>query len=122
MSRQHGLAEGAVAVLPPESYALPTRLGSWRVAELVAHIGLDMAAVPRYLGGAPASRAELDAADYALACAGGASGVDERVRLMTGEARPPERRAHVHERRLEADEAAGTASATFVIPARLGPI
>src|SRR3954451_10826679 len=110
MSRQHGLAEGAVAVLPPESYALPTRLDGWRVAELVAHVGLDMAAVPRYLSGAPAARAELDAADYALACATGAPGVDERVRLMTEEARPAELRAHVHERRLQADEAVSSAS------------
>ena len=122
MSRQHGLADAAVAVLPPESFALPTRLDGWRVAELVAHIGLDMAAVPRYLRGAPATRTELDAADYALACASGAASVDDRVRLMTEEARPAELRAHVHERRLEADEAVTSAAATFVVPARLGPI
>ena len=122
MSRQHGLADAAVAVLPPESFELPTRLDGWRVAELVAHVGLDMAAVPRYLRGAPAVRAELDAADYALACASGAPGVDERVRIMTEETRPAELRAHVHERRLEADESVTSASATFVVPARLGPI
>src|SRR3954466_1359107 len=122
MSRQHGLADAAVAVLPPESFALPTRLDGWRVAELVAHLGLDMAAVPRYLGGAPAARAEIDAADYALACATGAAGVDERVRLMTEEARPAELSAHVHERRLEADAAVETATAGFVLPTRLGPI
>jgi len=122
MSRQHGHADAAVAVLPPESFELPTRLGGWRVAELVAHIGLDMAAVPRYLRGAPAARAELDAADYVLACAGGAAGVDERVRLMTEEARPAELRALVHERRLEADVSVSTASAAYVLPARLGPI
>src|SRR4051794_13401203 len=122
MSRQHGLADAAVAVLPSESFALPTRLDGWRVAELVAHVGLDMAAVPRYLAGPPAARAVLDAADYALACAGGASDVDERVRLMTEEARPAELRTLVHERRLDADNAAGSASASFVVPARLGAI
>src|SRR4051795_8069836 len=122
MSRQHGHADAAVAVLPPESFELPTRLDGWRVAELVAHIGLDMAAVPRYLRGAPAARAEIDAADYALACASGADGVDDRVRLMTEEARPAELRAHVHERRLEANDAVANAAATFVVPARLGAI
>ena len=122
MSRQHALADAAVAMLPPEAFGLPTRLDGWRVAELVAHIGLDMAAVPRYLGEAPAARAELDAADYALACEAAAAGVDERVRLMTEEARPAELRSHVHERRLEADEAVTRASASFVVPARLGAI
>jgi hypothetical protein len=78
--------------------------------------------VPRYLSGAPAARAELDAADYTLACAGGASVVDERARLMTEEARPAELRAHVHERRLDADTAVASATAAFVVPTRLGPI
>jgi uncharacterized protein (TIGR03083 family) len=124
MSRQHALVDATVAALPPESFDLPTRLEGWRVAELVAHLGLDMAAVCRYLTGAPAPapRAEIDAADYALACAAGASRVDEQVRLMTEDAGPAELRAHVHERRLEADDAAAAAAATFVLPTRLGAI
>ncbi|HET6818161.1 MAG TPA: sterol carrier family protein [Mycobacteriales bacterium] len=122
MSRQHAMVDAVVAQLPTEALQLPTRLDGWRVAELVAHLGLDMAAVPRYLSGAPGARAELDAADYSLACAGGASGVDERARLMTEEARPAELRTLVHERRLEADQAAATTVATFVVPARLGAI
>src|SRR4051794_27332252 len=122
MSRQHGLVDAAVAVLPPEAFELPTRLAGWRVAELVAHLGLDMAAVPRYLGGAPARTAELDAADYALACVSGATGVDERVRLMTEEARPAELRAHVHERRLEADAAGEAPAAALLGAARPGPV
>ena len=122
MSRQHGLVDAAVAVVPAEAFARPTRLDGWTVAELVGHLGLDMAAVPRYLTGAPAAHAELDAADYALACVSGAAGVDERARVMTEEARPAELRTHVHERRLEADAAVATAGATFVVPARLGAI
>lgn len=122
MSRQHALVDGVVTQLPAEALERPTRLAGWRVAELVAHLGLDMAAVPRYLSGPPGERSELDAADYALACASGADGVDERVRMMTEEARPAELRTLVHERRLEADESAASASATFVVPARLGPI
>jgi hypothetical protein len=42
--------------------------------------------------------------------------------MMTEEARPAELRSFVHERRLAADESAAAASATFVVPARLGPI
>ncbi|HET7311706.1 MAG TPA: sterol carrier family protein [Mycobacteriales bacterium] len=122
MSRQHALLDAVVAQLPPDALQRPTRLDGWRVAELVAHVGLDMAAVPRYLAGAPATRAELDAVDYALACAAGAAAVDERARLMTEEARPAELRTLVHERRLEADQASATAGATFVVPARLGAI
>ena len=122
MSRQHALVDGVVTQLPADALALPTRLDGWRVAELVAHVGLDMAAVPRYLAGAPAARAEFDAADYTLACAAGASTIDERARLMTEEARPAELRTHVHERRLDADKAAAGATASFIVPTRLGPI
>jgi uncharacterized protein (TIGR03083 family) len=122
MSRQHALIDAVVGQLSPADFDRPTRLEGWRVAELVAHIGLDMAAVPRYLSGAPAARAELDSADYTLACAAGASVVDERARLMTEEARPAELRTLVHERRLDADTAVASANATFVVPARLGPI
>jgi uncharacterized protein (TIGR03083 family) len=122
MSRQHALIDATVTQLSPQDLELPTRLDGWRVAELVAHVGLDMAAVPRYLSGAPGAHAELDAADYALACAAGASGVDEWARLMTEEARPAELRALVHERRIDADQSAATAMASFVVPARIGSI
>jgi uncharacterized protein (TIGR03083 family) len=122
MSAQHAALDDVVATLPSEAFGLPTRLGTWTVAELVAHIGMDMAAVPRYLGGQPAARAELDGPAYVLACHRAAAGVDERVRLMSAEARPAELRHHVHASRLAADEALATADPGFVVPARLGPI
>lgn len=122
MSAQHALLDDWVAEIPRESLALPTRLGGWTVAELVAHIGLDMAAVSRYLGGEPATRADLDAPAYALACASAAAGVDERVRAMTAEARPAELRHQVHESRLTAAAALLSADPFFVLPARLGTI
>lgn len=122
MSRQHALLDDAVCELSAEAFTLPTRLGTWTVAELVAHIGLDMAAVPRYLSGEPARKAEFDAPAYALACATAAAGVDERVRMMSAEARPAELRHHVHESRLDADAALAKADPGFVVPSRLGPI
>jgi len=122
MSRQHALVDAVVAQLPVEALDRPTRLEGWRVAELVAHVGLDIAAVPRYLGAAPAARAQMDVADYTLACVFGAAVVDERARSMTEEARPAELRALVHERRLDADRAVESAPPSFVVPTRLGPI
>jgi uncharacterized protein (TIGR03083 family) len=122
MSAQHGLLDEAVNELAAETFTLPTRLGTWTVAELVAHIGMDMASVPRYLGGEPAAKAELDAPAYALACATAAEGVDERVRMMAAEARPAELRHHVHESRLDADRMLAAADPGFVLPSRLGPI
>lgn len=122
MSAQHRLLDEAVSALPAEAFDRPTRLGAWTVRELVAHIGVDMAAVPRYLGGAPAGRADIDAAGYALACASAAARVDERARLMGAEARPAELRHQVHEARTRADEAVGRVTAAFVVPTRLGAI
>jgi uncharacterized protein (TIGR03083 family) len=122
MSAQHALLDDAVAHMPAEAFSRPTRLGEWAVAQLVAHIGMDMSAVSRYLGGESARRAEVDAAGYALACASGAARVDERVRAMTDEARPAELRGYVHEARLAADASVAAASPTFVAPTRLGAI
>lgn len=122
MSAQHAHIDALVAEIAPSTFGNATRLAGWRVSELVAHIGMDMAAVSRYLGGAPGPRAEIDAADYALACASGAVGVDERVRMMTEEARPAELRTRLHEMRLAADVALEAATASFVVPARLGAI
>ena len=122
MSAQHRLLDDAVSELSADAFAQPTRLDTWTVAELVAHIGLDMAAVPRYLSGEPAGKAELDAPAYALACATAATGVDERVRMMSAEARPAELRHHVHESRLDGDRLLAAADPAFVVPSRLGPI
>lgn len=122
MSAQHAALDDAVAGVSAEAFALPTRLGTWTVAELVAHIGMDMAAVPRYLRRESAGQATVDAPAYALASASAAPGVDERVRLMSAEARPAELRHQVHEARLEADSVVTGADARFVVPSRLGPI
>jgi uncharacterized protein (TIGR03083 family) len=122
MAAQHAALDEAVALLPAEAFSAPTRLGSWSVAELVAHIGLDMAAVGRYLDGEPGGKAGIDAAGYALRCAAESAGVDERVRLASAEARPAELRGFVRDARLRADAAAAAAPEGFVVPARLGSI
>src|SRR4051794_17869374 len=122
MSAQHAVMDDAVAGVSAAAFELPTRLGGWTVAELVAHIGMDMSAVPRYLRGERAVSSTLDAPGYVLACATAATGVDERVRLMSAEARPAELRHLVHESRLEADAVLVNADARFIVPSRLGTI
>src|SRR3954453_6708226 len=119
---QHALLDDVVAALPPEAFPRPTRLAGWTGAELTAYLGLDIAAVSRDLGGAPAVRAEIDAADYVLRAAAGAADVDERVRLMTADARPAELREQVHSARLSCEHAVAGATASFVVPSRLGAI
>jgi hypothetical protein len=83
---------------------------------------MDMAAVPRYLRGESAGQATVDAPAYVLACATEAIGVDERVRMMSADARPAELRHQVHEARLDADDVVVGADARFVVPSRIGPI
>jgi uncharacterized protein (TIGR03083 family) len=122
MSAQHALLDAQVGRIAADAFDRPTRLGEWRVAELVAHIGLDMSAVRRYLAGPSAPRAVLDAGGYALACAAAAPGVDERARAMSDESRPAELRGHVHDSRLAADAAVASAPPTFVAPTRLGAV
>jgi uncharacterized protein (TIGR03083 family) len=46
---QFGHVRDAVRTLAPEQLALPTRLGDWRVRELVAHVGMALSAVERLL-------------------------------------------------------------------------
>ncbi|MGX4690861.1 sterol carrier family protein [Streptomyces sp. JNUCC 63] len=46
---QFGHVRDAVRTLAPEQLASPTRLGDWRVRELVAHVGMTLAAVGRLL-------------------------------------------------------------------------
>jgi uncharacterized protein (TIGR03083 family) len=98
----------------------PTRLGHWRVAELVAHIGTSQ--LPSYLAGPPADRARSDTVDWARMCASAADLVDERAHAMTDEARPAELRSMVREGRLATEAALADIDPQFVVPARFGDI
>ncbi|MDQ1711010.1 MAG: hypothetical protein QOE45_460, partial [Frankiaceae bacterium] len=46
---QWALIADAVDALPDEAFARPTRLGTWTVAELVAHLETNVDALPRAL-------------------------------------------------------------------------
>lgn len=107
-----------VAAMPEGQLEWPTRLGDWRVAELVAHIGMPQ--LPGLLAAPSASSAELDVLGWAAGCAPSADDVDERARATTDEARPAELRTLVHETRLAAAAAFDNLDAVFVVPARFG--
>lgn len=112
--------DDCVAALPPEEFERPTRLGSWRVAELVAHLGVSN--VGRYLNGLSAAKPSVDAVRWVSATATIAASVDERARAMTEETRPAELRALLHEMRVETEQALTDIDPSFVVPARFGDV
>lgn len=114
------IADDVVAHLEPADFELATRLAGWRVAELVAHIG--MSNLPTYLAGASAPRAELDTVDWVTGCAAAAAVVDERAHGMADEARPAELRAAVRETCMAVRDALQDADPSFVVPSRFGAI
>jgi uncharacterized protein (TIGR03083 family) len=112
--------EAAVAALEPTDFDRPTRLGSWRVAELVAHLGTSNRGPT--LSAESASAAEVDAIDWAVHCATAAADVNERAQALSDEARPAELREMI--RRMSETVVALLADPdpTFIVPARWGAI
>jgi uncharacterized protein (TIGR03083 family) len=117
---QYALVDAAVSAIPPDGFDRPTRLGDWRVAELVAHLG--MSNLPRYLAADSAPKPEIDVIDWAVGCAPAAGGVDERARGMAEEARPAELRSVVDETRRAVTTALSDIDPDFVVPAIFGAI
>ena len=112
--------DDCVAGLSPEDFARPTRLGDWRVAELVAHLGVSNMA--RYLTGPSGDRAQVDALGWVNATATAAATIDELASAMADESRPAELRSLLHEMRVESERALADVDASFVVPARFGDI
>lgn len=76
---QFGRVADAVAALPDEAFARPTRLEGWTVADLVAHLDLNVSAVTRALAHDPPEKAEADLFGYLLAMRGAAPAVARRA-------------------------------------------
>ena len=110
--------DDVVVALPEAAFDRPTRLGEWRVAELVAHIGMPQ--LPALLSGPSAPIAEIDVFTWAAGCAPSALDVDERARATTEEARPAQLRRLAHETRLAAAAALKALGGDFIVPARFG--
>ena len=112
--------DDCVAALSPEEFVRPTRLGSWRVCELVAHLGVSNMA--GYLSGPSAAQAQVDALGWVAATATAATVVDERAQAMADESRPAELRALLHNMRVESEQVLTDIDPSFVVPARFGDI
>jgi uncharacterized protein (TIGR03083 family) len=110
----------AVAALEPDDFTKPTRLGDWRVAQLVAHVGASN--IGPLLSGESASKAEFDVLDWARGCAPAATDVDDRARALSDEARPAELRALIGQTRASVESSLATPHPTFIVPARWGAI
>lgn len=110
----------AVAALEPADFERPTRLGDWRVAELVAHLGASN------LGGALSAQsalaAETDALDWAVQCAPAADDVNERAQALSDEARPAELREMIRRTSDTVTDLLANADPMFIVPARWGAI
>jgi len=117
---QLAVLDALVAAIDMPMFERPTRLGDWRIAELVAHIGSSN--LSRYLAGESAPRAEVDTIEWAAGCADAAQVVDDRARSLTEEARPAELRALVRSTRLAVEEALADVDAGFIVPSRFGAI
>jgi uncharacterized protein (TIGR03083 family) len=79
-SAQWGRLAAAVAALPRQEYAEPTRLAGWRVAELVAHLVGNAEAVTRGLAALPPLAASVTAVTYYDHTEAEAPEVDARAR------------------------------------------
>jgi len=110
----------ALAALKPDDFDRPTRLGDWRVAQLVAHVGGSSMAT--LLAEPSALAPDCDVIGWALGCAPAADDVNERAQGLAEETRPAELRARIREMRLGVERGLGSADPTFIVPARWGAI
>ena len=110
----------AVDGLEPSDFTRPTRLGHWRVAELVAHLGASN--LGQALSGPSAPKAEVDVLDWALGCAPAAADVDERAQALSDEARPAELRSMLLQTQTTVEALLVPPDPAFIVPARWGAI
>jgi uncharacterized protein (TIGR03083 family) len=117
---QHRLVDEMVDPLDPAAFALPTRLGAWTVAQLVAHLTLSMSGMARYLTAEPASAPTMDVHSWADGCVPAAAAVDERATAMADDAGPAELRGGMRTARLDAETALADVPPEFIVEARFG--
>lgn len=110
----------AVSALADNDFDRLTRLGDWRVRELVAHIASSH--IGTLLQQADAGAAELDALDWAQSTPSVAQAVDERARTLSQDAAPAELRSMVSEMRGSVDAQLADPDGTLIVPARFGSI
>lgn len=82
---QFGNVREAVGALEPEQLALPTRLGSWTVRELAAHLTMALGGATRFLAMPEPAAREVALLDWPFATASAAAQVDEASRAFAGQ-------------------------------------
>lgn len=108
---QYALLAEAVAGLPDEAFAQPTRLRGWNVAALVAHIARTASTVPGRLERATQDPPECDILDYLAGMKALADEVGPRAIEIASERTPAELRADV----AAAAEAVANADAPLTV-------
>ncbi|MFJ2924917.1 sterol carrier family protein [Streptomyces massasporeus] len=103
---QFGNVRAAAAGLTPEQLALPTRLGDWTVRDLVAHVGMSLAAVSRLTGLPEPAQQDGALLDWPAAIVADAPDIAAHARELAE--RHPDPAAHLAavEERFTADLAA----------------
>jgi uncharacterized protein (TIGR03083 family) len=110
----------AVETVDSEGFDRPTRLGDWRVKQLVAHVGhTDLS---KLLQQPSAPRAQIDVLQWALATPSVASAVDERARALSDAAQPAELRSLISAMSASVGVQLAEPNAAFIVPARFGAI
>jgi uncharacterized protein (TIGR03083 family) len=82
---QFGNIRDAVRVLTSEQLALPTRLGDWSVRDLVAHTGMAVGVVNRFIDRPEPEKQEVTLIDWPFATAANAGGIAEASHRLAEE-------------------------------------
>jgi len=109
-----------VAMLEPTDFERPTRLGDWRVHQLVSHLAHTN--IGKLLQQPSAPAAQLDVLQWALATPSVAQAVDERARALGLEAQPAELQSTISDMRATVEAQLADPDSAYVVPARFGAI
>jgi uncharacterized protein (TIGR03083 family) len=112
----------AVESLGDDDFARPTRLGTWTVAELVAHLASTLDAVPRALAKPAPERAGSGLLAYLRAMRDHAPAVAQRAADNARDVTPATLRARLATTLADAEAALRDADPARLVLVRLGPL
>ncbi|HWL35977.1 MAG TPA: sterol carrier family protein [Frankiaceae bacterium] len=122
VTAQYALVSETVAALSDEAFALPTRLGTWTVAELVAHLASTLDAVPRALAKPAPAEPEADMLTYLGAMRAVSDAVAQRAVDNAAGVAPADLRARVAAAVTATEEALDGADPARLVLVRLGAV
>jgi uncharacterized protein (TIGR03083 family) len=119
---QYALVAEAVESLGDSDFSRPTRLGTWSVAELVAHLDATAAAVTQALGKPAPERAGTDLLGYLRAMRGYAPAVAQRATDLASGAPPAALRERLRATVTALSDALADAGPDRLVAVRLGAV